>query len=625
VRVLCYAPYNRWALHGQWEMTVLHALKARGAQVDYVLCDGLYTDCDVFWQATEPRPARACTQCQAEVAALVHQLGMEARWLGRSLDPAEEGEARRWAEALEDSELADARYGDLEIGAWVRGSVHSHLRTSVLDPADAAVAAALRSYAYSGLVAAFALQRLLDATDPDVLFLFNGRQSSLRVAFELARRRGIRVVTHERGSRRETLALKENATCVALEPWQRYWDEWGAVPLSEDELADVAAHLHEREHGSGLAWKAFTSAPQDEADVRDALGLDPARPAWVLFTSSDDEVVSEPGWRGDFPSQLDWIERTVEHARRQPGIDLVIRVHPNTGSARSTGRNARQLAELERVAANLPENVRLIGATDEISSYSLMAIAAVGLVYHSTVALELACKGKAAVVAAGCLVRGMPFVRTAASADYEVVLDELLGVAPGAVSAEVATLAHRFAHGFFFRGIVDFPLVAMPHVTQGRTLWSDPAELVPGRDAGLDRAARIVLGEEAPCEPPGPDALARDDAAERAWFEPRPVVTALAYADDVIADPQLLAGWAGVFPTSTEGTLVIATEPEATERLIAAVAAAGVGDGPDLVALADTAGLEGLAGVLSPRPADGPLPHFPDAMALRRHVLEGSA
>ena len=63
-------------------------------------------------------------------------------------------------------------------------------------------------------------------------------------------------------------------------------------------------------------------------------------------------------------------------------------------------------------------------------------------------------------------------------------------------------------------------------------------------------------------------------------------------------------------------------------RWLAAEALLGegrVGPQPDLVALADPAGLEGLAGVLSPRPAGGPLPHFPDAMALRRHVLEGSA
>ena len=82
-RVLCYSPYNRWALHGQWEMTILQGLKARGAEVSYVLCDGLYTDCDVHWAATDPRGANACSNCQARVAALVASMGMDYHWLGR--------------------------------------------------------------------------------------------------------------------------------------------------------------------------------------------------------------------------------------------------------------------------------------------------------------------------------------------------------------------------------------------------------------------------------------------------------------------------------------------------------------------------------------------------------------
>ena len=64
-------------------MTILKALKLRGAEVEYVLCDGLYTDCDQFWEVVSPRPANACVLCQAEVTRLVAEMGMDYRWLGR--------------------------------------------------------------------------------------------------------------------------------------------------------------------------------------------------------------------------------------------------------------------------------------------------------------------------------------------------------------------------------------------------------------------------------------------------------------------------------------------------------------------------------------------------------------
>jgi hypothetical protein len=233
-RVLCYSPYNRWALHGQWEMTILQGLKARGAEVSYVLCDGLYTDCDVHWAATDPRGANACSNCQARVAALVASMGMDYHWLGRYLDPAEAREARRWEQSLTRDELASAAYGEWDVARWVEGSIHSHLRRSRLDVADPAVEKAYRSYLYSGLVACFALTRLLDETRPDVMLQFNGRQSSTRVALELARARGIRVICHERGWRKETLLLIENASCSSTQPGRRLWADWGDVPLTSD-------------------------------------------------------------------------------------------------------------------------------------------------------------------------------------------------------------------------------------------------------------------------------------------------------------------------------------------------------------------------------------------------------
>jgi len=588
-RILCYAPYNRWALHGLWEMTVLHAARLRGADVHYVLCDGLYAECDQFWAATEPRPRNACLQCQAAQTQLVGKLGMDFTWLGRYLTLEEPRIARAWVAGLSRDELLSARYGDWDVAAWVRGSLHSHFRTSSLDPADPKVEDAVRGYLYSGLVACFALDRLLEDQQPDVLFLFNGRQSSTRVARELAGRRGIRTVCHERGPRRETLALAVDTDSVSLEPVRRYWEEWGDVPLTEPELEAIVAHLHEREHGRGLGWKAFTTAPQPLAEVRAALGLSPERPTWVLYTSSDDEVVSEASYRGAFARQIEWVERSVAFARAHPEIDLVIRVHPNTGSRRSTGANRRQLGELARLRAGLPANVRMVDATDDVSSYTLMEIATVGLVYHSTAGLELACKGKATVVGAGNAVAGLPFVETVEHADtYDALLEAMLEIPAGATSTEVARLAHRFAYGLFFRRCIEFPLVGMPSASVGEPRWRRISDLKPGSDPGLDRCVRVLVDGEAVCPPPDAAARARSDAAELAWFgaPPRPF-TGLAFAEELIADASLLRAWAEAFPAGAGHTLVIQTPPGATDRLVDAVGRAGLGDddGPDLVAV----------------------------------------
>ena len=501
-------------------MTILRALKLRGAQVEYVMCDGLYTDCDLYWEAVLPRPADVCGHCQADVARLAASMGMDYRWLGRYLNTDEAREAKRWASSLQPEELLTATYGEWRVGQWVLSSVQSHFRRNDIDVSDPAIERGMRSYVYSGLIACFALDRLLEESAPDIFVVFNGRQSSPRVALELARARGIRVVLHERGLRPETLTLVENVSCNSLRPIRQCWSEWGDVPLTSDELQDAAGLMAAREHGRDLGWRALSAPLQPLDDVRERLGLRVERPAWVLFTSSDDEVAGDDEYGSRFASQREWIERTIEHVRRHEEIDLVIRVHPNTGSRRSTGANRVQLEEMRRLAENLPPNVRMIDADEEISSYSLMDLCSVGLVWVSTAGLELACKGKNVVVAAGNRVAGTSFVHTVAEREtYEDLLDSLIGLPVAAVSPEITRLALRFAYCLFFRLCIPFPLIRMPDAHTGELTYDSLDALLPGREPGLDRCCRIVLEGEAVCPPPGEAERARDAAAEDAYLD----------------------------------------------------------------------------------------------------------
>jgi hypothetical protein len=518
-RVLCYSPYNLWTLHGLWEMTVLHALAMRGAEVRYVLCDALFAECDVFWAATDPRKPSSCLNCQAHVARLAAQLGMPYEWLGRYVLPHELRLAREWAQALEPARFATARYGDWEVSEWMRSSLHSHFRVSQLDLGREDVCRAYRSYLEAGVVASFALERLLEESAPDVLFLFSGRLSSTRVALELARRRGVRVVCHERGLLRESLKLFENTHSLALASIRRIWDDWGDVPLRAEQIERVWRYMQQRARGENVGERTYSPPPQDLNEVRSRLGLAPGRPLWVLFTSSEDEVIATPERAGPFPSQLAWVRASLEYARAHPELELAIRIHPNIGSARSIGRNADQLRELEALRTDLPRNVHLVPPDDPISSYSLMELAQVGLVYISITGLELACRGKSVVVSAGAWIRDLPFAETVRdAAGYGAVLDRVRTTAGGERAQAIAREACRFAYGLYFRWNIPFPLVRMRDAHTGELAYGSLDALRPGQCEELDRICRIVIAGEAVCAPPGPDDRATSEQDEREWF-----------------------------------------------------------------------------------------------------------
>jgi hypothetical protein len=229
----------------------------------------------------------------------------------------------------------------------------------------------------------------------------------------------------------------------------------------------------------------------------------------------------------------------------------------------------------------------MIDPDEEISAYSLMDLCSVGLVWVSTAGLELACKGKTVVVAAGNRIAGTSFVHTISDGSrYEGTLDSLLGLEVAAVSAEIKRLALRFAYGLFFRLSIPFPLVRMPDAHTGQLAYDSLDALAPGRDAGLDRCVRVVLDGEPVCPPPTEADLARSTEAEDAYLLARPRLTVLAYAEELIADAGLLRAWGETFDARDGVTLLIHTPADVTPHLVQAVTSAGLDreDGPELIA-----------------------------------------
>ena len=179
--------------------------------------------------------------------------------------------------------------------------------------------------------------------------------------------------------------------------------------------------------------------------------------------------------------------RVVESARRRPGLTLVVRVHP---AEQSWG--TRQPVSDALGSGTLPDNVRIVGPADPISSYALLGLSDLVLTYASTIGLEAAVRGLPVVVSAKTHYRGCGFTIDAAS--HEEV--ERCLEAAAAPTAEQVELARRYAFTFFFRCMIPFPTV---ETVEGRltAVPSDREQLLPGRDPYLDFVCdRILDGEE---------------------------------------------------------------------------------------------------------------------------------
>ncbi len=512
-RALFFSPYGQWHYHGACETTMAHALAARGVDVRFVACDGLFPTCDVFREATSPRTPLSCLSCQKTTASLYDGMATHYEWLGRHVTPGIEREIESWVDSLEDGELLDAHYRGYPVGNWIRSSVHFHYRASRIDLTDKTLAAGARDHLAGCALAINGLENAFDRFCPELLVLLNGRFFSHWAAIELALARGIRVVTHERGMRAGTLRFAENSRVHDLSLFEEISSLWGDVPLSRNELLWTEALLDDRRFGRGIPYLRYSPLPEPEADVRSKLALDD-RPVVVAFTSSDDECAAfDERNAGAFRDSLHWFEETVRLGATLPHAQIVVRLHPNL-TKEGTNRQTLELAE--RLRRDAPDNVRIVDPDEEVSSYTLADLAALGVVFSSTLGLEMAASGQPVVTVARGWFGHCPFVTSLDDAtQYAAVAAANLARPP---ARETARHAFRFAFRYYRELGRPFPWVKEEPRHAGTLTYDHTDALAPGCDPELDALCEILLGERPLVAPPTPAEQARTTSEEDAFF-----------------------------------------------------------------------------------------------------------
>ena len=440
-RVLIYSIYGRWLTHTYLEGALLHTLRGAGAEVRFIACDGAFPACEIYRSNMNPRHKLSCQDCQTETFELLRDLRVDWEGFGSYIDRARRHEAKAFIDAIPAHQLFDAVWKGQPIGEWGKSSALTHYRMYAPDWEDAAFVAITRAVLVATILSYEGCVALFDEFQPDVIFLMNGRFYPHRVAIEVATQRGVRFITHERGRQEGNYRVVDGASIHALSDYDRLWEIWKDISLTTEELGRIQALFGQRRQGKNLNWEPFSPPPSDEGKVRQALSLD-ARPLITCFTSSDDEVATMPEWsEGAFPFSLDWIPATVAFARERPDLMVVIRAHPNLGRQ---GGNKAALAQLELIAADLPENCRVVRPKDDISSYTLLDMSDVVVVYCSTMGLEGAVAGKPVVtVARGTYGEAEWVTFCRRPEDYAASIDAARARGP---SREIARLALRQAH-----------------------------------------------------------------------------------------------------------------------------------------------------------------------------------
>jgi hypothetical protein len=341
--------------------------------------------------------------------------------------------------------------------------------------------------------AAEASLALMQAERPDVLVIPNGSILEFGVIFRVARALGIPVVSYEFGEQRQRLWLAQDAE-VMRQPTNDLWAARGGRGLSQSELNRVRELFVARQQAN--LWENFARRWQGApsaggAQARAALQLD-GRPVVLLATNVIGDSLTL-GRQVFSDSMTEWLERTVQYFAARPQAQLVVRIHP--GELITRGPSVAEVV-LAALPGGLPEHIHLVSAEAPINTYDLVEIADLGLVYTTTVGLEMAMSGLPVLAIGQTHYRGKGFTLDPDSWEAYFTLLEQVLADPQAFRLSQAQVdrAWEYAYRFFFEYPHPFPW----HLVH---MWADVAEWPVGRvlseegQAAFGDTFRYLVGE----------------------------------------------------------------------------------------------------------------------------------
>ncbi len=427
-------------------------LRLEGVPVIHFACRRGMSLCVLGTIRHRPKTPPPCSSCIAHSRALFS--GADVHWFEYHPDPALAAEIESLdVPQLMAFEYRHARQGvdsPIPLGALVTPGLRWILRRHNLAD-DQATRYLFRKYLLSAWNVAVESAALLDRADPQALVVFNGQFFPEATAAWVARRRGVRVVTHE----------------VGLQPFSGYFTDGEAtaypirIPddfeLDADQNARLDAYLEKRFQGkfsmAGIQfWKDMQGL--DEAFLARAAGFKQIVPVFtnVIFDTS------QPHANTVFSDMFAWLEQVVDLARRHPETLFVLRAHPDETRP---GKESQETVEewvASHGAADRP-NVVFVAPKETLSSYELIQRSKFVMIYNSTIGLEASILGRPVLCAGKARFTQYPTVFFPHSpAEFQAQAEAFLAADEIEVPAEFRRNARRFLYYQLFRTSLPFEI-----------------------------------------------------------------------------------------------------------------------------------------------------------------------
>jgi hypothetical protein len=221
---------------------------------------------------------------------------------------------------------------------------------------------------------------------PDIVYLFNGRFSTVLPAIEYCEQIALPFYIHERGGVIDRYLTCKNTmphdTDVTQQEMEKIWR--GSLYEESEKIKIGSSFFIDRRNKMIQAWHSFTADQQ-----KDLLpsSLDKRNKIITIYNSTIGEYASVRGWEDAtlfFQDEYSGLQEIFNYYKDRNDIQFYLRIHPNLANYENSQK--RYLYNL----INIYANVEIILPDSSIDSYALMENSDKILVFGSTMGIEAA-------------------------------------------------------------------------------------------------------------------------------------------------------------------------------------------------------------------------------------------
>jgi len=394
-------------------------------------------------------------------------------------------------ETLTPDDITELKYSGIKLGDLVIASTIRYFYCNGPEWDNPVFLNKAREFAFSAIKLTAIYEKVLLDNRPDKIISSHGIYVSWGTLFRVARKLNIPIDIYGGSYRKNTVRFNHNIPNAPFPEGE--WDMYKDRSLTESELKQVEEYIPTRDTQSEDSISLFSGdnhMPENlKVFLNNARGTN--KKMFCLFTTISWDGYMYKKDDTSFRNMIEWMTMTVDYFKNRTDSYLIVKSHPAEVHYNVPSKyRIRNIIDPE-----LPGHILFLDETANVKPVNLYNHIDVGLIYTSTVSLEMALRN-IPVLTAGAgghySYRGFT-IDPGSQSEYFKILGELIK-GEHKYSPDIE-MAKKYLYFRFFGESLSNNLVNVENYRITRYNFSSIEELAPGMNKELDIICNGILND----------------------------------------------------------------------------------------------------------------------------------